>query len=156
MPATLAASPGTAVRAALLLVTPAQLTTLTWGEMTYHLGRLGGAEFVVEDGIEGLEVDAPLAFVSRFGAFAPDATPVALEALAASDRRWPARSQRDLLDRAAEIVLGGGEGGGAEELTRRVFAGPGDTLREILPAIHRQRRHFEFPGWTPVAADGSL
>ncbi len=79
MPATLAASPGTRAWAALLLVTATQLTTLTWGEMPYRLGRLRGAPFTVEEGVEPFDIPSPLAFVSRWGAFAPDGDP----------RRWP-------------------------------------------------------------------
>lgn len=155
MPATLAASPGTAVRAAVLLVTPTQLTTLTWGELTYRLGRLDGAPFVVEEGVEGLELEAPLAFVNRFGAFTPDGVPAGLGALPARDRRWPAWTQRELLDRVAAMVLGP-HGGGAQELTRQIFAGPAATARRALPIVHSRREHFDFPGWTPIAADGTL
>ncbi|MDQ3741436.1 MAG: hypothetical protein M3389_10900, partial [Actinomycetota bacterium] len=98
MPATLAASPGTAVRAAVLLVTAKQLTTLTWGEIPYRLGRLDGAPFTVEGGFEGLRLDAPLAYVSRWGAFAPDGEAVALAAVPATGRRLAAATQRELID----------------------------------------------------------
>ena len=40
MPATLFPSPGTAVAATVLWVTPAQLTQLVWSEISYRLGRL--------------------------------------------------------------------------------------------------------------------
>jgi hypothetical protein len=155
MPATLAPSPGTGVRAALLRVTATQLTTLAWGEMPYRLGRLRGAPFVVEDGVEGLELDAPLAFISRWGAFAPDGVPLALAAVPATGRRFPAATQRELVDRAADIVLGP-EGGGAEALTRRVFADTSATARRTLPALRPYAQPFAFPGWTPMASDGTF
>ena len=40
LPATLFPSPGTAVAATLLWVTPAQFTQLAWSELSYRLGRL--------------------------------------------------------------------------------------------------------------------
>ena len=155
MPATLAVSPGTAVRAALLLVTGTQLTTLTWGEMPYRLGRLHGASFVVEDGLAGLELGEPLAFVSRWGGFAPDGDPVALAAVPATGRRLPAWTQRELLDRASALVLGP-DGGGAEALTRAIFAGIGDVAPKILTALRPLSRRFEFSGWAPIAGPDPL
>lgn len=148
MPATLAASPGAAVRAAVLLVTPTQLTTLTWGEMPYRLGRLHDAPFVVEDGVEGLELDAPLAYVSRWGAFAPDGRPAALAAIPASSRSLPAWTQRELLDRVAQIVLGGG---GAEAVTQAVFDGPVKLAPKVIPRLRDLAQPFDFPGWAPIA-----
>lgn len=149
MPATLAASPGTAVRGALLLVTPVQLTTLAWGEMPYLLGRLPGAPFVVENGVAGVEVETPLAFVHRFGAFAPAGDPAALEAIPARGRRWDAWTQRGLLDRAAELVLGGDAD--AETLTRAAFAGWGQVMGRLLPALQEHTRPASaLPGFTPV------
>jgi hypothetical protein len=155
MPATLAASPGTAVRAAVLLVTATQLTTLTWGEMPYRLGRLHGAPFLVENGIEGLALDAPLAYVSRWGAFAPDGDPVALAAVPASGRSLTAWTQRELLDRVAALVLGP-DGGGAEALTRAIFAGPSEVAPKALPVLRPLAQPFDFPGWAPIAPDGTL
>ena len=35
-----------------MFVTATQLTTLTWGELTYWVGRLHGARFTDEDGLE--------------------------------------------------------------------------------------------------------
>ena len=44
-PATLFVSPGTALRASVLWVTPVQLTALTWTEVSYRLGRLAPIRF---------------------------------------------------------------------------------------------------------------
>lgn len=155
MPATLAASPGTSVNATLLLVTAAQLATLTWGEIPYRLGRLCGAPFTVEEGIEGLTIGSPLAFVSRWGAFAPDGMPAPLAAVPARDRRSRAWTQRELLDRAAEIVLGPG-GGGAEAITRAVCADVGATAARGLAALRPYAQPLDFTDWVPIAADGTL
>jgi hypothetical protein len=155
MAATLATSPGTSVSAGVLLVTPVQLTTLTWGEMPYRIGRLRGAPFTVEDALEGAEVESPLAFVSRWGAFAPDGTPAPLAAIPARGRRWRAWSQRDLVERAAEIVLGP-DGGGAAALMRAVYADPASVAEKALPALRAYAQPFDFPDWEPIGADGRL
>lgn len=154
MPATLAASPGTSVDAAVLLVTSTQLTTLTWGEMPYRLGRLQAAPFTVEDGLEGLEMESPLAFVSRWGAFAPDGVPAPLAAVPGRDRRARPWTQRELVDRAAAIVLG--PGGDAEALTRAIHASPVAVARRGIPALREHAQPFDWPGWIPIASDGTL
>ena len=152
MPATLAASPGTSVNAAVLFVNATQLTTLTWGEMPYRIGRLRGAPFTVEDGIEGLEIDSPLAFVSRWGAFAPDGEPAPLAAVPARHRRARAWTQRELVDRAAGIVLGAD----AEALTRAVHEDTAGVAGRALPMLREYAQPFDYPDWVPIAPDGTL
>ena len=61
MPATLFESRGTAVRAAVLWLTPAQVTQLTWSEVPYRLGRLDTARFTVDEG--EAEIDQVLAYI---------------------------------------------------------------------------------------------
>jgi hypothetical protein len=155
MPATLAASPGTKVRAAVMLVNATQLTTLTWGEITYLIGRLEGARFTVEDGVRDVELDSPLAFVSRWGAFAPEGVAASLAAIPATGRTGPAWTQQELVDRAAELALGP-DGGGAEALTRIGYRDVGAMAARVLPALRPYARPFAFPGWTRIAADGTL
>lgn len=144
MPATLAASPGTRVRAAVLLVNATQLTTLTWGEMPYRLGRLDGAAFVAD---EDIALAAPLAYVSRWGAFAPEGVPAPLAAIRAQGRVWPAWEQRELLDRAAGIVLGGGD---AEAISRAIYADFASTGGRILDGLRSYAQDLTFAGWEPV------
>jgi hypothetical protein len=155
MPATLAASPGTKVRAAVLLVNATQLTTLTWGEMTYRIGRLRGARFTAEDAVHGVELGSPLAYVSRWGAFAPDGAPAPLAAISATGRRARAWSQQELVDRAAALALGP-DGGGAEALTRSGFRDVRAMAARIIPALRPYAQPFAFPGWAPIAPDGTL
>jgi hypothetical protein len=155
MPATLAASPGTNVRAAVMLVNATQLTTLTWGEMTYVIGRLQGARFTAEDAVQDVELGSPLAFVSRWGAFAPDGAPASLAAIPGTARRGRAWTQQELVDRAAEIVLGR-SGGGAEALMRMGYRDAGAMAARMLPALREYAQPFDFPGWTPIAADGTV
>ena len=154
MAATLTASPGTSVRAALLYVNATQLTTLTWGEMPYRLGRLRGASFSVDEDAGHLPVASPLAFVARWGAFLPDGMPAPLAAIPGRARRWRPWTQRELLDRAAEITLG--PGADAEALVRALQADAATVAARALPAIRRHAQPFDHPGWTPIGSDGTL
>ncbi len=144
MPATLVASPGTRVRAAVLLVNAVQLTTLTWGEMPYRLGYLEGAEFVAD---ESVELGRPLAYVSRWGAFAPDGDPAPLAAIPAEGRRWRAWTQRELLDRAATIVFGNGD---AESVSKALAADFATVGPRVLSGLRGHAQRFDFAGWEPI------
>jgi hypothetical protein len=114
IPASLFASPGTAVRAALVWVTAAQATQLAWTEATYRFGRLEDARFEVDEA--EIEVEDLFAFVSRLGALCIDGAPVALAAVPARGRTSAAHTQVELLDFVAERVLG--PGAGADDLAR--------------------------------------
>ena len=155
MPATITASAGTSVNAALLFVNVTQLTALTWGELPYRIGRLRGAPFIVEEGIEGLEVDSPLAFVSRWGAFLPEGEPAPLAAVPGRNRRSRAWTQLELLQRVADILLGPGNGG-PEALVRTGWSDIGAMAARVLPTLREHSEPFEFPGWDPIGPDGRL
>jgi hypothetical protein len=147
LPATLFASPGTAVGAALLWVTPAQFTQLAWSELNYRLGRLRARFEVAET---AAHFDQVLVFVSRFGTFAPDGEPVALAAIPAAGRTAPELSEKQLLDRAAALALG--PGADAERLIRAVFARPGATAARIAATVHPASLPFASSRWTPFPA----
>jgi hypothetical protein len=144
LPATLFPSPGTAVRAALLWVTPAQFTQLAWSEISYRLGRLG-TRFEVDEG--GAEFGEVLVFVSRFGAFSPAGEPVALAAVSARGRSAPAFSQEQLLDAAARLALG--PDAVAEDLVRAIFEEPGELLPKLSGTLHPAAQPFRSERWTP-------
>lgn len=136
LPATIFPSPGTRVSLAVLWVTDTQLTQLTWSEVGYWLGRLSGVRF------NGEELTAYV-YLHRLGTFAPDGEPVALAAVPAENRSAPEYSQRELLDRAAEII--GFDSG--EALVEQVFR----DIRVMLPKQARLREHglpFESPHWS--------
>jgi hypothetical protein len=145
MPATLVPSPGTAVRAALLWVTPAQLLQLTWSEVSYAFGRLDGVCFTGDE--ESRVTEDILAYVSRFGAFCVDGEPVALAAIPATARRARALTQEELLDAAARIALG--PGADARLLLQRLFADAGATVRVTGPALMATARPFASERFTP-------
>lgn len=121
-------SPGTAVRAAVLLVTPTQFTQLAWSELTYRLGWLE-TSFVADE--PEFSLRGALAFASRFGAFCIDGAPVALDFIPASGRSARALTQEELLDVAAEMSIG--PGADAERLVRAIFDDAAEAFRVSAP-----------------------
>jgi len=155
LPATIFPSPGTAVATALLWLTPAQFTQLTWSELSYALGRLR-TRFDVDEADE--RFDEVLVFVSRWGAFCVDGAPPALAAAPADGRTAVALTQRQALDRAAAQALG--DGASAETLVRAIFDDLPAVAARAATTLHRTARPFASERWTPftgaggVAADG--
>ena len=154
LPATLFASPGTAVRAAVVWVTPAQATQLAWSEMTYRLGLLEDARFDMNEG--DVEIDGVFAFVSRLGAFCVDGAPVAMAAIPAKGRTAAALTQEELLDAMARLVIG--PEARAEDLVRATYADlPGVFARAaetVWPSARQlQSRWTPFPASERVALD---
>jgi hypothetical protein len=144
LPASLFPSPGTAVAATLLWVTPAQFTQLAWSEITYRLGRLRTRFEVDETAAAFNEV---LVFVSRFGAFCPNGEPVALAPIPATRRTAPERTEEQLLDAAAVLALG--PEASAETLVRAIFEDPAETVTRIAATVHRAALPFASERWTP-------
>jgi hypothetical protein len=145
MPAALFPSPGTAVRAAVLWVTATQITQLTWSELSYRLGRLERAHFSADE--DHLEVDQLFAYVSRLGAFCPDGEPLAMAAIPAEHRNAPARTQEQLLDAAAPLVLG--DGAHAEDLVRAVFEDMANVVETASTTLWPLGRPLPPEHWTP-------
>lgn len=134
-PAILAESPGTQVRVALTWLTQAQIELLTLTEFGYRFGRLDGVQLTADDGAQH---DSALVYAGRLGLYAAQPgghEPVALAAIPAERRRYPAMSQRELLDDcAARIALTGG----ADALLTAIFSDPefltGDCYPPLLSA----------------------
>jgi hypothetical protein len=147
MPGSLFASPGTAVRAAVVWVTPAQVTQLAWTEATYRFGRLDEARFEVDE--DDLEIDAVFAFVARLGAFCVDGAPVALAAIPARDRTAVAMTQEELLDAVARLVLG--PEARAEELARASCEDMAAVINSAAEKVWPLGRELTSP-WTPYPA----
>jgi hypothetical protein len=150
MPATLFASPGTAVRAAIVWGTAAQVTQLTWSEIPYRLVRLDDAHFVMDE--THVEVDQIFAYLHRFGSFCIDGPPVALAAIPAKDRSATALTQEELLDVAARLVIG--PDAGAEDLVRAIFedwAGVAERASETVWRFSQQLQSR----WTSFPASAS-
>jgi len=145
IPASLFASPGTAVRAAVIWVTPAQVTQLAWSEMTYRLGRLEEARFEVDDA--DLEIDDVFAFVARLGAFCVDGDPVALAAVPARNRAAAALTQLELLDTVARLVLG--PEASAEGLIRASCEDMPGVMARSMERLWPRAQQLSSP-WTPL------
>jgi hypothetical protein len=147
MPATLFPSPGTAVAATVLWVTPAQFTQLAWSELSYRLGRLG-TRFEVEEG--GAVFDEVLVFVSRFGAFRVGGEPVALAAVPASGRTARALTQEQALDAAAALAIG--PEANAEVLVRAIFEDFAGLIPSLVETVNREGLPFASGRWTPFVS----
>jgi hypothetical protein len=149
MPGTLFASPGTAVRATMIWCTAAQITQLTWTEIPYLLARLDDAVFTMDEA--DVEVEEVFAYVSRYGAFCVDETPIALAAIPARNRTAKALTQEQLLDLVAPRVLS--DGARAEDLVRAVWADMAGIFPRVAETVWPSSQQLQAP-WTryPVAA----
>jgi hypothetical protein len=147
MPATLVPSPATAVRAAVLLLTPVQFTTLWWTELSYRVGALEGVRVRIPGAAPLTRV---LAFVSRFGAFTVDGSLVCMAAIPAERRRWPALTQAALLDAAARVTLG--EAATARDLVRAAYEEPARFLAEHHATLRAAAVPFASGHWHPMPA----
>jgi hypothetical protein len=148
MPAALFSSPGTAVRAALVWVTPAQLMQLTWSELSYRLGRLDAARFEVDEA--HIPVEHVLGYVNRFGVLHPDGEPVALDAVPATGRRAVAVTQEELLARFAPLLLG--PGAGVADLVRAIYEDMGAVVARASEHVWPLGRQLAPELWTPYPA----
>lgn len=148
-PATLFASPATALRAAVLWVTPQQLTALTWTEVSYRLGRLDAVRF--EPDVAGAPgVPHVLAYASRWGLLHLDGAVAALAALPARGRSVPAFTQEDLLGRLAREALG--PGATARDMVAAVYEGFGTAAERIAPFLEANVTPFRSERWTAYPA----
>jgi len=149
VPGSLFESPGTAVRAAVIWVTPAQVTQLAWTEPSYQLGRLEEARFEVDE--EDLEIDALFAFIARLGALCIDGEPVALAAVPAKGRTATAMTQEELLDAVARLVLG--PEARAEDLARASCEDMAAVFNRAVETVWPLGRRLTSP-WTPYPSSG--
>jgi hypothetical protein len=147
MPATLFASRGTRVRAAIVWATAAQVTQLTWSEIPYRLVRLDDARVVMDDA--DLDVDDCFAYTHRLGSFCIDGSPVALAAIPANDRTVGALTQAQLLDVAARLVIG--PDAGAEDVVRAIFEDFAAVTARAAKTVWPRSRQLR-SNWTPFLA----
>jgi hypothetical protein len=126
MPGTLFASPGTAVRVAVLFVTTLQFEALAWTELSYRLGRLEDVDITAD--LPGVAIPSAHAFVSRWGSFCVDGGPIAMAAVPADGRQAPALTQAEILDAAARLTLG--DSARAIDVVRAAFEEPAAFMAE--------------------------
>jgi hypothetical protein len=149
MPATLIPSPDTAVRVAVLFLTPAQFTALWWTELTYLVGSLTGITLVT-DAVEE-PIDRVFLFISRWGAFCVDGEPVAMAAIPAKNRRSAALTQTEILDAAARMAIG--EGARARDLIKVSFENPAAFMADHYESFRSASAPFESEHWAQMPVD---
>ena len=150
MPATLIPSPGTAVRVAVLYLTPIQFTALWWTELSYKLGALTGITLTTE--ITEEPINRVILFISRWGAFCVDGAPIAMAALTARNRRWTALTQTEILNTAARMSIG--KGSTARDLIKASFENPAAFMADRYASFRAASVPFESEHWEemPVRA----
>lgn len=149
VPATVFASPGTQVRATVLWVTAAQLTALTWTELSYMLGRLEPVDFQPDHPSPlGPAMEVAYLYVSRWGNLVIDGEPVALAALPAQGRTARPMTQEQLLDLAAGLVLG--DQARARDLVERLTLDSGNVIRATGDALAELAVPFASDRWTEL------
>ena len=150
MPATLIPSPGTAVRVAVLLLTPIQFTALWWTELSYKLGALTDVTLTTE--ITEEPIKRLIVFISRFGAFCVDGSPVAMAAIAAKNRHSTALTQTEILDAAARMSIG--EGSSARDLIKASFEYPAAFMADRYASFQAASVAFESEHWAEMPVGG--
>jgi hypothetical protein len=148
VPGALFASEGTAVRAAVLWLTPLQLAELTMAELGYRLGRLDSAHFVADEA--DVDVDDLFAYISRVGTMRVDGEPVALAAVPATGRTARAMTQEELLDRVAALALG--PSARAADVVRMCFEDTLAIFSRVAPLTWPTAVRLPDDHWTPYPA----
>jgi hypothetical protein len=130
VPVTLHPAPHARIRTFVTLVTDEQLVRLAETEFNYAVHRLDGAHF----GGPAIEVEAPIAFVSRHGALGIEGTPVALR-----DRRQP-----EMLGRVRDHLAPD------EPLEDFIVANVRDPERAVAFTAELKRRKLPWDGASTV------
>jgi hypothetical protein len=145
VPAILFDCPGTAVRAAVLWLTPLQVETLVFAELGYRLGRLDHARFETDEA--DVTIDVVFAFIARTGALRLDGKPVALAAVPARNRTARAMTQEELLHELG--VLAFGPETTARDISRRCFEDQPSVVRALMPLTAPTALELPPESWTP-------
>jgi hypothetical protein len=104
VPATLQRSPGTRARLHVVYMTKAQIGLVSATEPNYEAGVVEGAVCLPDGDAAVLD---PAAYLSRHGCLLLDGSEVALTAVEASERKFPALSETQLLERVRESLCPG-------------------------------------------------
>lgn len=150
VPATIAPSPGTTLRAWALLLTPPELEVVNASESlgrNYALGRLGGVRARFAD---GTPCDDLLSYVSLHGAYAPDGTPVAVAPVVADGRALPALDEPGVLRRAHRAAAPTV----AFDAFARAIASDPDAAASCTARMREGARPFAWDGWVPLDPPG--
>ena len=146
MPATLFPSPGTAVGATLLWVTPAQFTQLAWSELSYRLGQ-------ASDPLRGRRGRRRIRRGARLR-FALRRLPRRRRARRAAAVPAEDRSARALTRRGCSTPpprWRSARGARAETLVRAVFEDFAGLVPSLVETVRRESLPFASERWTPFA-----
>ncbi len=145
IPATLLPCPGAAATVFVNWLDPAQEKAMHATEGgNYRFGRLDGIALALETG--GALASA-FVYVSRRGALARDGAPVALAAVAAENRTWPALGQPEIQGHVRDRLAPG------EALETFVHAAIADDAVRAArtKALANAALAFDFGGFVPLA-----
>jgi hypothetical protein len=130
---TLHPAPGARLRTFVSLVTDEQLVRLAETEFNYALRRLDGVRFTGPE----IEVESPIAFVSRHGALGIDGEPVPLRG----------RTEPDMLDRVREYLAPD------EPLRDFIVRNVRDPERAVAFTARLKRRNIPWDGAASTVLD---
>jgi hypothetical protein len=133
VPATLQRSPGTAVEVHVIYMTEDQIELITATEPNYEPAALKDVECRLEGGETHTELTA---YVSRHGCLLLDGTEVALAAVPASSRTFPALTEPEALERVRALTAPD------EDLESFVLANVVDPELARARSIELERRAF--------------
>lgn len=131
------------------LSNPVQFTALWWTELSYLVGALTGIRLVTD--VVEEPIDRVILFISRFGAFCVDGSPVAMAAIPAKNRRSAALTQTQILEAAARTAIG--EGACARDLVKASFENPASFMADHYPRFRATSVPFESEHWTQMPVD---
>lgn len=151
VPATVAAAPGTTLRAWALLLTADELEVVNASESlgrNYALGRLGGVRARFADGSPCEDLRS---YVSLHGSLAPDGTAVAVAPVLADGRALPALDEPGILRRVHHEVAPAAP---FAEFAA-ALAGDPDAAAACTAALRPLARPFVWDGWVPLEPPAS-
>ena len=143
VPATLQHSPGARTNVSLLLTTPIERRLLRGTEPNYHFGELDAVELRLE---LGPTLSTVSAVISRHGALTLDGAEVGLAAVQTANRRFPVRTQTEVLSAVRDLVAPGIELG---DFILGNVRNP-ELARERTEELKGAARPFAYRSWRVV------
>ena len=146
IPATLSHSPGTTVSLFVNWLTPEQEERMHETEVStgnYHFGKLDGIELDLDP---GPALTSAFVYTSRRGTFLRHGVSVALRAIHAENRRWPALHQEEIQRHARERFSPD------QPLDAFILAAVenASVRKERTEAMMSESAAFDYSGFTPI------
>ncbi len=146
IPATLGHSPGTTVSLFVNWLTPEQEKRMHETEVStgnYHFGKLDDIDLDLDP---GPALTSAFVYVGRRGAFLCDGVPVALRAIHAENRCWPALHQEEIQRHARDVTAP------EQSLDAFILAAVenASVRKERTEAMMTKSAAFDYSGFTPI------